>query len=74
MGRTSETTHPNQAAFPPGVGGPALRALSSAGIRSVADLARWTEADLAKLHGLGPKALGVLHSALEASGRSFRRD
>ena len=40
----------------------------------MADLARWTEADLAKLHGMGPKALGVLRSALEASGRSFRRD
>jgi predicted flap endonuclease-1-like 5' DNA nuclease len=74
MARTNDTTHPNKDAFPAGVGGPALRALSSAGIRSVADLARWTEADLARLHGMGPKALGVLRDALEASGRSFRRD
>ena len=74
MARPSDTTHPNKAAFPPGVGGPALRALSSAGIRSVADLARWTEADLTTLHGMGPKALGALRGALEASGRSFRRD
>jgi hypothetical protein len=74
MARTSDLTHPNKAAFPPGVGGPALRALSSAGIRSMADLARWTEADLARLHGMGPKALGALRSTLEASGRSFRRD
>ena len=74
MARTNETTHPNMAAFPPGVGGPALRALSAAGIRSVDDLARWTEADLARLHGMGPKALGALRGALEASGRSFRRD
>jgi len=74
MARTTDATHPNQAAFPPGVGGPALRALSSAGVRSMADLARWTEGDLARLHGMGPKALGVLRDALEASGRSFRRD
>jgi hypothetical protein len=51
-----------------------LRALSSAGIRSIADLAGWTEADLATLHGMGPKALDALRGALEASGRSFRRD
>lgn len=74
MTRPTDITHPNKAAFPPGVGGPALRALSSAGIRSIDDLARWSEADLAKLHGMGPKALGVLRAALEASGRSFRRD
>jgi len=74
MARTTDTTHPNKAAFPPGVGGPALRALSSAGIRSVADLARWTEADLAALHGMGPKALAALRAALEQTGHSFRHD
>ena len=74
MARTTDATHPNKAAFPPGVGGPALRALSAAGIRTLADLTRWTEADLAKLHGMGPKALGALRGALESSGRSFRRD
>jgi len=74
MARTIEVTHPNKAAFPAGVGGPALRALSSAGIRSMADLTHWTEADLAKLHGMGPKALGALRDGLDASGLSFRRD
>ena len=74
MARTTDATPPNKAAFPSGVGGPALRALRSAGVRSLADLAHWTEADLAALHGMGPKALDVLRSALEASGRSFRRD
>lgn len=63
---SSETTHPNQAAFPPGVGGPALRALHTAGIRSIADLAKWTETDLAALHGIGPKALKILQAALAA--------
>ena len=74
MAKTSDATHPNKDAFPPGIGGPALRALSSAGIRSLADLARWTEADLTKLHGMGPKALGNLRDALQASGRAFRSE
>jgi hypothetical protein len=51
-----------------------LRALASAGVRSLADLTRWTEAELATLHGMGPKALGALRAALEASGRTFRTD
>lgn len=72
MASQDDRTHPNRAAFPAGVSGPALRALAAAGVRSVADLARWSESDLAKLHGMGPKALGALRTALEASGRSFR--
>ena len=72
MAKHDERTHPNRAAFPSGVGGPALRALANAGVRSVADLAQWTEADLATLHGMGPKALGTLRDALSASGRTFR--
>jgi predicted flap endonuclease-1-like 5' DNA nuclease len=68
-----EATHPNRAAFPAGIGGPALRALHSAGVASMADLEAWTEADLHALHGMGSKALGILRDALAASGRGFRR-
>jgi hypothetical protein len=71
--KQTELTHPNRSAFPPGMSGPSLRALSVAGVRSMSDLARWTRADLARLHGMGPKALGVLERALEASGDSFRQ-
>jgi len=74
MARPNDTTHPNKAAFPPGIGGPALRALSSAGIRSMADLTNFSETELAALHGMGPRALGLLRDALFASGWSFRRD
>jgi predicted flap endonuclease-1-like 5' DNA nuclease len=69
----AQPTHPNAAAFPRGVSGPALRALHAAGIRSLADLARWSEAELADLHGMGPKALGALKAELEAQGRSLRQ-
>lgn len=73
MSKTDAATHPNAAAFPPGMPGPALRALAGAGIRSMSDLARRTESELAALHGMGPKALALLESALAADGRRFRR-
>jgi hypothetical protein len=72
MGKPSESSHPNRAAFPPGVSGPALRALAGAGVRSVADPGQWSEPELAALHGMGPKALTVLRDALVASGGAFR--
>lgn len=63
MAGNRATTHPNEEAFPPGVGGPVLRALARAGIRSMADLARLSEAELAALHGVGPKGLAALRKA-----------
>ena len=73
MTRQTEATHPNRAAFPPGLSGPALRALRAAGVRSVHDLPRWTERELAALHGMGPKGVRVLREALAASGLRFRQ-
>jgi hypothetical protein len=73
MAKKANATHPNADAFPPGISGPALRALAGAGIRSLAGLTRWTESDLAGLHGMGPKALGILKSALAARGKGLRR-
>ena len=66
------TTHPNAAAFPSGMSGPALRALAHAGVRSMSDLARWTEKDLLALHGMGPKGVRVLKAALAEQGRRLR--
>ncbi|WP_420125954.1 DNA-binding protein [Longimicrobium sp.] len=70
--KPTEATHPNRAAFPAGMGGPSLRALHGAGVRSMAGLEDRTEAELLALHGMGPKALGILRDALAASGRQFR--
>ena len=72
MARPDDSTHPNRSAFPPGMPGPSLRALDVAGVRSLAQLTRWREADLAALHGMGPKALGILKAALESAGKRFR--
>jgi DNA-directed RNA polymerase alpha subunit len=74
MTSTRDTTHPNEAAFPVGLSGPALRALAHAGIGSMAQLARRSEAELRALHGMGPKALRILQSALAQQGRHFRED
>jgi hypothetical protein len=71
MTRKSETTHPNAAAFPP-VGGPALRALATAGIRSLQQLTEWREQDLLELHGMGPRGIRILGDALSARGLTFR--
>lgn len=57
--------------FPKGVGQPAIRALNGAGYFRLEDLAGATEAELMSLHGMGPKALGVLREALAAKGLSF---
>lgn len=55
-----------------GLPGPAARALSDAGITDVFGLARHTEADVAALHGTGPKAMAALRDALAAAGLEFR--
>lgn len=67
-----ESTHPNAAAFPVGLSGPALRALRTAGIRTMAQLAQRSEREVAAFHGMGPKGVRILKGALTARGRGFR--
>ncbi|MGZ4873440.1 MAG: DNA-binding protein [Candidatus Angelobacter sp.] len=62
----------SQEAWPKGVAQPAQRALGSAGYTSVDQLVNAREADLATLHGMGPKALGILRDAPKKRGKSFR--
>jgi predicted flap endonuclease-1-like 5' DNA nuclease len=56
----------------PKLGNPALRALNNAGISTLEQLAKHTEAEIKKLHGMGPHALKTLRVALEAQGLSFK--
>ncbi|KWV31131.1 helix-hairpin-helix domain-containing protein [Micromonospora rifamycinica] len=49
----------------PKIGAPATRALTGAGYLTLRDLAGVPRAELAALHGVGPRALGILQSALE---------
>lgn len=57
----------------PRIGAPATRALEAAGYTNLKQLTRVTEAELAQLHGMGPKALGILREALKAQGLAFKQ-
>lgn len=63
-------SHPTSA-FPK-IGAPATRALESAGYSRLEQLTKVTEAELSQLHGMGPKALGILHETLKEKGLSFK--
>jgi len=63
---------PEAPEWPKGVARPAQRALAAAGIGSLEDLARWREADLAELHGMGPRAIEALRLAMAGQGLRFR--
>lgn len=56
-----------------GLAKPAQRALANAGIKSLAQLAKKSEAEIAALHGMGPNALATLRRTLSANGLSFSR-
>jgi hypothetical protein len=57
--------------LPTALAAPARRALAGAGYTSLAHLSTASEAELLKLHGMGPKALGQLREALAARGLAF---
>ena len=59
--------------FPKGIPQPALRALASLGITRLGQVTRFTEAQLLALHGMGPKALGIIKAELRARGKSLAR-
>ena len=57
--------------FPAGLSAPARRALDGAGYVRLEQLTKVSEVELKKLHGMGPKAINLLRSALEEKGLSF---
>lgn len=50
--------------LPRGIGAPATRALAAAGITRLQQLTSFSEVELLKLHGVGPKAIRLLREAL----------
>jgi hypothetical protein len=58
--------------FIPKLSAPAKRAIENAGIASVKDLSRHREADVMKLHGMGPASLPDMRAALKEAGLSFK--
>ncbi len=54
------------------LGAPARRALENKGITTVQQLSQFNEADILKLHGMGPGSLPKLREALKTEGLSFK--
>lgn len=52
---------------------PARRALEREGITTLHQLAKQTEPELLKFHGMGPGSLPELRSALKAAGLAFKQ-
>jgi DNA repair protein RadC len=57
----------------PKLAAPAQRALANAGIQNLKQLSKFSEAEIKRLHGIGPNALTQLRRALKAKGLSFRQ-
>jgi hypothetical protein len=64
------THHQHESVFPDGLAAPA-RALAGAGYSRLDQLTEISEADLKKLHGIGPNAIEQLRRALAERGLSF---
>ena len=63
-------TSGDDSTLPGGLAAPARRALAAAGVRRL-DLARFREEEILSLHGMGPKAINQLRSALRERGLEF---
>ena len=60
-----------QSDLPTGLSRPAQRALEGAGYLRLEQLTRVSEAELKRLHGIGPNAINKLREALNARGLAF---
>jgi hypothetical protein len=57
--------------LPSGLAKPAQRALAAASFTRLEQFTEVSEANLLKLHGMGPRALDTIRRALAAKGLSF---
>lgn len=57
--------------LPVGLSNPARRALAGAGYLRLEQFSKLTEAEVLKLHGMGPKGIEALRRALADKGLSF---
>ncbi|KZE51995.1 DNA-binding protein [Brevibacillus parabrevis] len=68
---TGTNTEERESDFPKELAKPAKRALANAGYYQLKQLTAVSEADVRKLHGMGPKALEQLRRALADKGMAF---
>lgn len=67
----NQSKSPSACAFPKGVAAPALRALASVGVTRLDQVTRFSESQLLALHGMGPRAIGIIKATLRAQGKSL---
>lgn len=60
--------------FPADLSRPALRVLQGAGYTRLEELAKVTEGELGKLHGMGPNGVRALKRALAERGLAFKEE
>jgi len=53
---------------------PARRALENKGIKTIQQLAKYSEQEIMALHGMGPSSIPKLRSALDENGLNFKID
>jgi predicted flap endonuclease-1-like 5' DNA nuclease len=63
---------PEDSEFPRSLGKVATRELAVHGITQYDQLTGVSESELSKIHGVGPKAIGILRAELSARGLRFR--
>lgn len=61
-----------QADFLNTISAPARRALESQGIVTLIKLSKWSEAEILKLHGIGPSTIPRLKEVLKSKGLHFK--
>lgn len=54
------------------ISAPARRALEGKGISSLEELSAYSEKEISALHGMGPKAITLLKTALEENNLHFK--
>jgi hypothetical protein len=67
-----ESPHQPGSDLPAGIGKPATRALATAGVTTLDQVASYSRADLLAMHGVGPKAVRILADALAEKGKALR--
>ncbi|WP_419872261.1 DNA-binding protein [Candidatus Pristimantibacillus sp. PTI5] len=67
----SNSNHPQESDLPAKLAKPAWRALTQAGYIRLEQLTMLKETEVMKLHGMGPKALEQLRTALAERGQTF---
>ena len=69
---TCEAENKPETGFLSKLGSPARNALEGNGITTLTELAKYSEREILKLHGMGPRSIPTLRQALMDAGMSFK--